>query len=170
MKTDPDAITGRRSIREYTDEAVSRETVGELLAAAMSAPSAADEQPWQFIVVDDPAILENIPDVGPFIREGKTAPVAVLVCGDLSLTRIPGFWVQDCSAATENLLLAAHANGLGAVWTAVFPMEDRMLGFKNLFSLPDTVMPFALVPIGHPAETPPAEDRFRADRVHYNGW
>lgn len=166
----PDTIRRRRSIRKYTDEPVSRETVRELLAAAMSAPSAANEQPWQFIVIDDPGVLANIPTVGPFIREGADAPVAILVCGDLSVFRMPGFWVQDCSAATENLLLAAHERGLGAVWTAVYPMEDRMLGFRNLFSLPDTVIPFALVPIGYPAETPPAEDRFRDDRIHYNGW
>ncbi|RXE57463.1 NADH dehydrogenase [Methanoculleus taiwanensis] len=166
----PDTIRRRRSIRKYTDEPVSRETVRELLAAAMSAPSTANEQPWQFIVIDDPGVLANIPTVGPFIREGADAPVAVLVCGDLSMLRMPGFWVQDCSAATENLLVAAHERGLGAVWTAVYPIEDRMLGFRNLFSLPDTVIPFALVPIGYPAETPPAEDRFRDDRIHYNGW
>ncbi len=170
MKSDLDAITGRRSIREYTDEAVSRETVGELLAAAMSAPSAADEQPWQFIVIDDPHILENIPSINPLTAGSGHAPVAILVCGDLTLLRTPEFWVQDCAAATENLLLAARAMGLGAVWTGVFPLEDRIRGFQSLFSLPDHIVPFALVPIGHPAEEPPAADRFREDRIHYNGW
>ncbi len=165
-----DVIRTRRSIRDYTEEPVPRETVRELLAAAMNAPSAANEQPWQFIVIDDPEILKNIPTISPFIEMSSHAPVAVLVCGDLSLLRTPRFWVQDCSAATENLLLAAHAQGLGAVWTAVYPMEDRILGFRNLFSLPDSVVPFALVPIGHPAETPPTEDRFQGERVHYNVW
>ncbi|MDN7025177.1 nitroreductase family protein [Methanoculleus sp. FWC-SCC1] len=165
-----ETVLSRRSIRAYTDEPVPRETIEGLLAAAMGAPSAADEEPWQFIVIDDPHILENLPSVHPFTPGSGHAPAAVLICGDLSLLRTPGFWVQDCSAATESLLLAAHAMGLGAVWTAVFPLEDRMLGFRILFSLPDHIIPFALVPIGHPAEEPPTADRFRKERIHYNGW
>lgn len=165
-----ETVLNRRSIRAYTDEPVPRETIERLLAAAMSAPSAADEQPWQFIVIDDPHILENIPGVHPFTPGSGHAPAAVLICGDLSLLRTPGFWVQDCAAAAENLLLAAHGIGLGAVWMAVFPLEDRIRGFRTLFSLPDHIVPFALVPVGHPAEEVPPADRFCEDRIHYNGW
>jgi nitroreductase len=165
-----EAILTRRSVREYTDRPISSETVRELLAAAMNAPSAANEQPWHFVVIDDPEILARIPTISPYAQMYTRARTAILVCADLHLLRIPDFWVQDCAAATENLLLAAHARGLGAVWTGIYPMEDRMLGFAALFSLPDHAVPFALVPIGYPAYHPPGEDRYRDDRVHHNAW
>jgi len=165
-----EAILTRRSVREYTDRPVPNETVRRLLAAAMQAPFASGEEPWHFVVIDDPRILENIPAVSPYAEVRPPAPAAILVCLDLRLPDNPDLRVQGCAAATENLLLAAHALGLGAVWTAVYPDADRMLGFANLFSLPDAVAPFALVTVGYPAARPPPEDRYREDRVHYNGW
>jgi nitroreductase len=97
-------------------------------------------------------------------------PLAILISTDLAPPESPGLQVQGSAAAAQNLLLAAHALGLGAVWTAVYPDADRMLGFANLFSLPGTVIPFALVTVGHPAARPPPVDRYSEDRVHYNGW
>ncbi len=165
-----EAIRTRRSIREYTDQPVSHDAIEELLNAAMNAPSAANEQPWQFIVIDDRNILDRIPTISPYAEMCTRAQVAVLVCADLRLLRMPDFWVQDCAAATENLLLAAHEIGLGAVWTGVYPVEDRVQGFRTLFSLPDHIVPFALVPIGHPASVPSREERDRKDRIHHNTW
>jgi nitroreductase len=165
-----ETIRTRRSVREYTDRTVPGEAVRELLAAAMSAPSAANEQPWHFIVIDDPRIISHLPAISPYADRPSCAPVAILVCADLHLRRTPDFWVQGCAAATENLLLAAHAMGLGAVWTGVYPIDDRMLGYRNLFSIPDHVVPFALVTIGHPASQSPPGDRYREDRVHHNRW
>ncbi len=165
-----EAILTRRSVREYADRPVAPETVEKLLAAAMQAPYAGGDQPWHFVVIDDPRILESIPAVSPYAEVRPPAPAAILVCLDLRLPDNPDLRVQGCAAATENLLLAAHALGLGAVWTAVYPDADRMLGFANLFSLPDAVAPFALVTVGYPAARPPPEDRYREDRVHYNGW
>jgi nitroreductase len=165
-----EAILTRRSIRKYADQPVSSEMVKELLRSAMSAPSAGNEQPWQFVVIDDRSILDQIPTINPYAGMAKDAPLAVLVCGDLHLEQFAGYWVQDCSAAIQNLLLAAHDKGLGAVWTGIYPMEDRTMSFRKMFNLPDHVIPLALVVIGYPAQQIPPEDRYREDRVHYNSW
>jgi nitroreductase len=165
-----DAIMTRRSIRKYTDRAVPDELVSQLLKAAMAAPSAGNEQAWQFIVIRDRALLDAIPKFHPYSAMLKYASMAVLVCGDLTLEKYKGFWVQDCSAATQNLLLAATAKGLGAVWTGVYPLEDRVAGMRKLLNLPEHVIPLSLVPIGYPAEQPGRAERFNAVRVHKDRW
>jgi nitroreductase len=121
-------------------------------------------------VIDDRKILDEIPRIHPHATMLKNAPLAILVCGDISLEKYRGFWVQDCSAAVQNLLLAAHAIGLGAVWTGFHPMEDRVEGMRKLLGLPDHVIPLALVPLGHPDQPSGRQDRFRGDRVHRNRW
>ena len=163
-----EAIHTRRSIRKYTDRLVPRELVNELLRAAMCAPSAVNAQTWVFIVIDDRKLLEEIPTFSPFAGMCREAQLAILVCGDTTLEKAPGFWVQDCSAATQNLLLAAHASGLGAVWTGIYPMEDRVEGFRKAFGLPEHVIPLALVPIGYPAQQPGPQDRYRKEKVYHN--
>lgn len=165
-----EAIFSRRSIRKYTGQAVPDEVVADLLKAAMAAPSAGNEQPWHFVVVRDRAILDAIPKFHPYSAMLKHADLAVLVCGDLTLEKHQGCWVQDCSAATQNLLLAATAAGLGAVWTAVYPMQDRVAGMRMLLNLPETVLPLSLIPIGYPAEQPGKADRFNAARIHRDRW
>jgi nitroreductase len=165
-----EAIKTRRSIRKFKPQPASRQMVKELLEAAMFAPSAGNEQPWQFIVVDERKILDEVPRICPTAAMCRQAPVAVLVCGDASLERYQGFWVLDCSAAVQNLLLAAHAMGLGAVWAGVYPLKDRVEGFRRLFSLPEGITPFALVPLGYPDQKPGLQERYREERVHYNGW
>ncbi len=165
-----EAIRTRRSIRQYTDEAVPQETVKALLRAAMSAPSAGNGQPWQFVVVDDRAMLDQIPSVSPYAAMCKHAKLAILVCGDTTKEKYLGFWVQDCSAAIMCMLLAAHEMGLGAVWTGAHPMPDRVAGLKRLLGLPESVIPLGLVVIGHPAKTVPPQDRFQEERVHHNKW
>jgi nitroreductase len=165
-----EAILTRRSIRKYTDQVVPDEMVTRLLKAAMAAPSAGNEQAWQFIVIRDRGLLDAIPKFHPYSAMLKYASVGIIICGDLSLEKFKGCWVQDCSAATQNLLLAATATGLGAVWTAVYPMEDRVAGVRQLLNLPDHVIPLSLVPIGYPAEQPAKADRFKAERVHKDRW
>ena len=164
------AIHTRRSIRKYTDEPVSGELIREILAAAMSAPSAGNAQTWQFVVVTERNLLDKVKDINPYSAMAGNAPLAILVCGDLSREKYEGFWVQDCSAATQNLLLAAHDKGLGAVWTGIYPMMDRIAGFRKMFNLPETVIPLGLVVVGHPAQESVAKDRFRAENIHYNKW
>ncbi len=163
-----EAIHTRRSVRKYTDRQVPRELVTELLRAAMSAPSAVNSQPWIFIVVDDRKLLEEIPTFSPYAAMCREASLAILICGDTTQEKISGFWVQDCSAAIQNLLLAAHDCGLGAVWTGIYPMKDRIEGFRKVFELPEHVIPLALVPVGYPAQEPKPQDRYREEKVYYN--
>ena len=165
-----DAIHTRRSIRRYLDKPVSEELIQKLLAAAMQAPSARNQQPWQFVVIDDRAVLAKIPDFMPNAAMAAKAPLAILVCGDLDLEKSEGYWVVDCAAATENMLLAAHALGLGACWCGVYPREKRMEGLRKLLGLPQNVIAHSLVVIGHPAEQVGAENRYREERVHRNRW
>jgi nitroreductase len=165
-----EAIRTRRSIRQYTEKDVSPELIKELLQAAMSAPSAGNEQPWQFVVVNDRNVLDQIPSVSPHAAMCKQAKLAILVCGDTTKEKYPGFWVQDCSAAIMCMLLAAHEKGLGAVWTGAHPVQDRVNGLKKLFDLPKNVIPLGLVVIGHPEKTVPLKDRYQEDRVHHNKW
>jgi nitroreductase len=165
-----EAIHTRRSIRKFQQQQVPDELVKELLAAAMSAPSAGNQQPWHFVLITDRDILAKAAGINPYAAMAREAPLAILICGELALEKYPGYWVQDCSAATQNMLLAAHGKGLGAVWTGIYPLSDRIEGFKTLCKLPDKVIPLALVVIGYPAQTPKPENRFRADRIHRNSW
>ncbi len=165
-----EAILSRRSIRRYTQDPVSDETLKALLEAAMSAPSAGNEQPWHFIVITDRRLLDAIPRFHPYADMLREAQVAILVCGDTERERYKGHWVQDCSAATQNLLLAAHASGLGAVWVGVYPAGERVQRMQKLFGLPAHVIPLALVPLGHPGERIPRVQRFDPARIHLNGW
>ncbi len=165
------ALFSRRSIREYSSEPVSDQMVRELLEAAMSAPSAGNQQPWHFVVINDRRLLDEIPSLHPHSLMCRTAPLAILVCGEPSLEKHAGFWVQDCSAATENLLLAVHAKGLGGVWVGVYPGDERVAGLRKLLNIPEHVIPFALIPFGHPAvQKPPRPDRYNAERVRQNLW
>jgi nitroreductase len=165
-----EAVMTRRSIRKYTDRAVPDQIVEQLLRAAMAAPSAGNQQPWQFVVIRDRTALESVSANLPYGTMTREAQLAVLICGDLREERHPGFWAQDCSAATQNLLIAAHALGLGAVWLGIYPREERVAYLRSLCGVPDRVIPFALVAVGYPAEQPGPADRFEQARVHLETW
>ncbi len=163
-----EAIFTRRSIRKFEDKPIPEAMVREILEAAMMAPSAGNQQPWQFVVIDDRAVLDSLVDIHPHIRMVTQAPLGILVCGDLSLEKYAGYWVQDCAAAMQNMLLTIHGLGLGAVWTGVYPMEDRVAAFKEKFNLPKQVIPLGFVPLGWPTQQLTSESRFREDRIHHN--
>jgi len=166
-----EAIHTRRSIREYTSQTVTEELVRQLLAAAMQAPSAGNQQPWHFIVVTARQQLDALADVLPFGKMLRTAPLGIVICADTELEKYCGFWVQDCSNATMNFLLAAHARGLGAVWVGVYPEEERVAGLKQILGLPVLVIPLCVVSLGYPASRPePRPDRYDEARLHFNGW
>jgi nitroreductase len=165
-----EAIISRRSIRRFAGREIPGGLIEQLLRAAMSAPSAGNVQPWQFVIIDDRKILDKIPKVHPYADAVRDAPLAILVCGDVELDGFGGYWVQDCSAATENLLIAAHARGLGAVWLGVYPRDERVKALRDLLEIPDYITPFAVVPIGYPAEKLSKEDRFDTSKVHRNHW
>ncbi len=165
-----DAILSRRSTRRYTADAVPEEVIDELLKAAMSAPSASNEQPWHFVVADNRRILDDVPNVHPYSNMLMEAPLAIVVCGDLLLEKEKGGWVQDCSAAAENVLIAANAKGLGAVWLGVYPREERVVGIQKLLGLPEHIIPLCVVSMGYPAERKPPANRYDPTRVHHNKW
>jgi nitroreductase len=164
------AILGRRSIRKYRQGDVDDGMVRQLLEAAMSAPSAGNEQPWHFIVIRDREILNSIPSIHPYSHMLREAPLGILICGDLKQEVYKGFWVQDCSAATENMLIAAHALGLGAVWLGFHPLVERVVAIRQMLSIPDHVVPLCIVSVGWPAEEKPPAGRYRQDRIHYDRW
>lgn len=164
------AIMTRRSIRKFTEAPVAAEDIQIFLEAAMAAPSAGNAQPWQFVVVDDRATLERIPALNPYAAMASRAPLGILVCGDLKAEKYPGYWVQDCSAAVQNMLLAIHARGYGAVWTGIYPDAARVTGFCELFGLPADVVPLGFIVIGRPAQDLQPQQRFDGAKVHANRW
>lgn len=165
-----EAILTRRSIRKYESKPVPPDVIDKLLEAAMAAPSSMNLQPWRFVVINDHAVLDKIPEIHPHAKMLKEAPLAILVCADTNAQDMEGYWVQDCSAATQNILLAAHAVGLGAVWLGIFPRNERMEGITGLTGLPDDIKPVTLISIGYPAEVKSPSDRYNSSFVHYNNW
>lgn len=165
-----DITRSRTNIQGFADRAIRMDSVRQLLQAAMAAHSAGDERPWHFVVVDDIATRQQLADIHPYAHMVPQAPVAILVCGDLTLQKLSGFWVQDCAAATENILIEAQLLGLGAVWLGIYPIEGRMQSFRNLIDLPPHVIPFALVPVGYPAEQNGLKCHYDDSRVHFGGW
>ena len=163
---------GRRSIRAYTKKPVSEKIITDLLRAAMAAPSAAARDPWRFIVVKDPAMLQHMAEALPYGNMLEGAGAGIVVCGDLSATHDGQltYLLQDCSAAIENLLLAAHMLGLGACWLGVHPREVRMKALRGLFGIPTSVIPVSAIAVGYPAEQKEPRTRYRADYVHRNQW
>lgn len=163
-----EAIYTRRSVRRYTDEPVADDQVRTLLRAALSAPSAANRRPVHFVVVRDRQLREAFAAFHPYAKMLPGAQLGILVCGDADCSA--HFWQQDASAAMENLLLAAHGLGLGAVWMGIYPDQARTAQTAELFGLPDHILPLGMVAVGRPAEAPAAPDRYEAERVHLDRW
>ncbi|WP_028585860.1 nitroreductase family protein [Desulfogranum mediterraneum] len=165
-------IFSRRSIRSFTEQAVSDELVEDLLQAAMAAPSAKKKDPWHFLVIRDRQRLRAMARIQPYGRMLRQAPLGILVCGDieLALDQELSFMLQDLSAAMENLLLAANVLGLGACWVGVHPRKERMSGLAELFGLPERIIPVAAVALGWPAKTAEARTRYNPARVHREEW
>lgn len=166
-----DVIMTRTSVRKFTDEKVKPCCVEKMLRAAMAAPTAVNKQPWHFVVVDDKEVLNKLAGEGGRSGMLRNAPLAIVVCGDMSKAlqgKGQEYWIQDTSAATENLLLAAHAMGLGAVWTGQYPMDDRYKQTQQVLGLPETVVPLCIVIIGHPDEQPTPKDKWKPENVSYN--
>ena len=165
-----DSIVGRRSVRKYRAEPVDPADVEMLLRAAMYAPSARDSRAWHFVVIADRAVLDKIPSVHPYAAMMRQAPLAIAVCGDMEREKRIEYLAQNCSAATQNILLAAHEAGLGSVWLGVYPNPDRMAGLVNLLDLPEHIVPISLIAVGRPAETPLAGERYDSAKIHSDTW
>ena len=165
-----DVILKRRSVRKYTSQPVSEADIEAIIRAGMAAPSAGNQQPWHFIVVRDREMLREIGNINPYAKLLENAPAAIMVCGDMRLEKHEGFWVQDCSAATENMLIEIVERGLGGVWLGFYPVQTRVDAVKKLFGLPKEVIPMSVVAVGYPAEKSEEADRFKRDRIHYDKW
>ncbi len=163
-------ILTRRSIRKYSDEQIDEKLIRQVLEAAMHAPSAVNRQPWHFIVTSNKERLKKIADIHPHASFITGASHAILVCGDEELQHDNGYYVVDCGAATENLLLAAHALGIGSCWIGVHPREERKARFRTLYQLPSHIQPYALIALGYPAEERTVNNRYKEDRVHFDFW
>ncbi|MBN2275481.1 MAG: nitroreductase family protein [Bacteroidales bacterium] len=165
-----EAIMNRRSIRQYSGERISDEQVERLLKAAMYAPSAVDKQPWHFIVFRNMETRKRIVEFHPNASMLTEADTVILVCYDENLQHDEGYGPVDCSAATQNILLAAHAMGLGAVWVGIYPRQNRIAATHRLFSLPENIKPFSMISLGYPAEKKFFPKRFKRERIHYEKW
>lgn len=167
------AIAKRSSIREYTGEAVSCDQLETIIKAGMAAPSAMNHQPWEFVAIDDRALLDKLGDVLPYAKMLHKAGAAIAVCGNVEKdcpAPYNSIWIHDCSAATENILLAVEALGLGAVWTAVEPSDALVAVVKEALKLPDNVIPLCVIPIGHPAVEAKPKDKFKPEKIHWNAY
>ena len=166
-----EAIFTRRSIRRFTNEPVTQEQITGLLQAAMTAPSAGNQQPWEFIVVRERAPLVEITTFHQYSQMLKEAPAAIIVCADIKRSKYAvDYWIQDCAAATQNILLAAVSAGLGTCWLGIHPQQERVEGVRRIFGIPESIVPFAVVAVGYPAKMPRRPSQFDENRIHQEKW
>lgn len=165
-----EAITKRRSIRQFTNKPISQEQLEALLKAAMLAPTARNCQEWEFIVIRDEATRQKIAQIHPYAQMVPHADTVIIVCGNFQRELAPGYWIADCAAATQNILLAATELGLGSVWLGVFPDGERMTALHDLLKMPAHVMPLNIIALGHSDEKHEEVERFDPAKVHYEKW
>ncbi len=172
MNTKLDFIFKRRSIRNYQEKEIPEDVVDDVLKAGMAAPSAVAKDPWRFIVERDSKLLESISEGLPNGKMLAKANVGLVVCGDIDVTHgnEMSYMLQDCSAAIENILLAANALGLGACWLGVHPREERIAYIRELLEIPENVIPIAVISLGYPKEEKEARTRYNNDYIHYGKW
>ena len=157
-------IFSRKSVRSYEDKDIEKEKIALLLQAAMAAPSGRDLRPWEFIVLNDRTILDSLSVKLPYAKMLTQARYAIVVCGDVARS---SYWYLDCSAAAQNILLAAEAQGLGAVWTAAYPYEDRIRVVRKYTELPGNIVPLCVIPFGYPAALQEPKQKYDEKKVHY---
>ncbi|MCF8219820.1 MAG: nitroreductase family protein [Bacteroidales bacterium] len=165
-----DLILSRRSIRNFTEKPVEPEKINKMLEAAMYAPSARNYQPWHFVVIQKRLHLDRLSDIHPYAGMLETATAAILVCADKNLESNDSYNAQNAAAATQNILLSAHEDGIGSCWLGVYPREERMKNIADYIKLPEHVLPVTLIALGYPAEEKEQPERFLPDRIHYERW
>ena len=166
-------IFSRKSVRNYVEKAVSPETLEFLVRAGMAAPSAMDRRPWEFIIINDKAVVKKLNDALPHAKMAEKAGQAIVVAGNIEKQaggKDATFWIMDCSAAAENILLAAESLGLGAVWTAVYPAADRLKPVIDILGLPSNIVPLAFIPVGKPDGSDKPKEKFDKEKIHWNHW
>ncbi len=165
-----EAIDSRRSIREFTEETISEQDLKTILKAGFQAPSAHNREPREYVVVKDPETIEKIVEFHEHAKMLPKAGCGIVICGDKTKQDVFGFLISDCSASIQNMLLASHGLGLGAVWCGLYPREHLMEGTTDVLNLPEHIVPVGLVVVGETEEKPSAVDRYNEDKVHYDRW
>jgi nitroreductase len=163
-----DNIFARRSVRKYEDRAIEESKIKILLEAGMAAPSGRNLKPWHFVAITDRKTLDLLAEAHPYGKMLFEATAAILVCGDIEIS--PDYWIQDCSAATENILVAAAGSGLGTVWLGCHPREDRVTAIKGILDIPDEIGILSLIAVGYPGEKKEARTQYEEERVHRGKW
>ena len=163
-----ETIFNRKSVRKYTERPVEKEKLETLVRAGMAAPSSRDRRPWEFVIVTDRDLLDKMGEGLPLARMLKETKQAIIVCGDT--VKSENAWQLDCSAAAQNILLAAESMGLGAVWTAAYPYPERMKIIQNALQLPEHILPLTVIPLGYPTGIEKPKDKYNKKQIHYNGW
>ncbi len=166
------AIHNRKSVRKYTNQLVKKEDLVKIIKAGMAAPSGHDTRPWQFIAITDRTIMMQLREKLEWARGLDGSPAAIVVCGDLNKVdeRNPDFWITDTSAATQNILLAIEALGLGGVWSTIYPGKDRMVHTRQVLNLPDHIMPLCVIPLGYPTGVEKPKDKYDFTLIHWEKW
>lgn len=157
-------IAQRKSVRQFTDRKVEREKIDALLRAGMAAPSGMDKRPWEFVVITERVTLDSMAAALPNAKMLAQAPLAIVVCGNVTTSSL---WYQDCSAVTQNILLAAEALDLGAVWTAGYPYQERIDVIRHFTGIPTYIQPLCVIPVGYPAGDPQPKDKYDESRIHW---
>lgn len=157
-------ILSRKSVRDFTGKNIEKEKINTLLKAGMAAPSGRDLRPWELVVIQNRSTLDSMAAALPFAKMLAKAPVAIIVCGDSIRS---SYWYLDCSAVSENILLAAESLGLGAVWTAAYPYEDRINVVRKYTDIPENIIPLCVIPIGYPNGPQSPKDKFDEKKIHY---
>jgi nitroreductase len=165
-----ETLLTRRSIRKYKEQKIEKDKIDIILKSAMYAPSAMNFQAWHYVVIDDKNVLNETIKSIPHAELLIQTPAAILVCGDAAVEKNESWMIQNCSAAIQNILLAAHGLGLGSCWIAIHGMDEIVKNVSAQFKLPENVIPISLITLGYPDETVSAEDRFRKEKIHYNNW
>lgn len=165
-------IMTRVSVREYTSQAPSDQQIETLLRAGFAAPSAGNRQPWRIVVVKDQAVKDKLTEGHSAAQPAKRAPVVFVICGEpaASIPGINDYWIQDCSAVSENMLLAAHGMGLGGVWIGVYPVPENVARVSSVMGLPEGTLPLGMLAIGYPAENPAPKNKWKPANIHYEKW
>lgn len=165
-------ILNRKSVRQYNEEQIEKEDLITILKAGMAAPSTCNFQPWNFIIIQNKNTLNDMADIHKYAKMFKNAKAGIIVTGDMqkTLKNSEDYWIEDCSAATENILLAIEALGLGGVWTGIYPSENRVNKLKNYFNLPKNIIPFNLIAIGHPKGKQNIKNKWDESKIHWEKW
>lgn len=165
-------IQNRKSVRRYTDQKISKDDLITMMKAGMAAPSALDDRPWKFISITNPSIILELRKGLEWASGLDSANAAIVVCGDMSKVddENPEFWITDTSAATQNILLAIEAMGLGGVWCGIFPDKDRMIYTRKVLNLPENIMPLCVIPVGYPSGGEKSKDKFDSNNIHWDKW